>query len=144
MTRYKEFLREHVLLACDYDALPYYELEAVETSVVYNGVVVTWYSNDTEPVAEIFYGNGDGVRFKPKDDGDLLLFPYDFGYAMWLHDNGYDKSENVLNIALDMYRDNEKVRIAFRHKQAGIMNADVFHKWFAKRLRKSIINKFCC
>lgn len=142
MTRYKEFLREHVLLACDYDALPYYELEAVETRVVYNGVVVTWYYSDTEPEATICYSNGDGVRFKPySDDADLLMLPYDAAYMFWLRDAGYAKSEKALDIAMYMYRYSEKVRIAFRHMRAGIMNEDVFYKWFAKRFRKSIANK---
>ena len=60
MTRYKEYLRSerYAFLACDYDALPYYELVDVKTSVMYNGVVVTWYYSDAEPDAEMYTSRG--------------------------------------------------------------------------------------
>ena len=146
MTRYKEFLRSegHALLAGDYDVLPYYELVDVKTSVAYSGVVVTWYYSDKEPVAIIVRGDGSGVRFKPSayDSADLML-PFDTGYMFWLFHNGYE-SEEARNVAIQMYRYSEKVRIAFRHRQAGIMDKEVFDKWFAARFRESAANKLYC
>ena len=143
MTRYKEFLRSegHALLACDYAVLPHYELVDVKTSVAYSGVVVTWYYSAEEPVALIVHGDGSGVRFKPYAcDSDDLMLPFDMGYMFWLSHNGYE-SEKARNVAMYMYRYSEKVRVAFRHMKAGIMDADAFYKWFAKRFRKSIANK---
>ena len=143
MTKYKEYLRAHgYQLECDYAFLPYYELEAVKTCVTYNGIVITHYYNNTVSESTIYYSNGDGVRFNIySTDADLITSPYSMAYMFWLRDAGYAKSEKALDIAMYMYRYSEKVRIAFGHMQAGIMDADVFYKWFAKRFRKSIANK---
>ena len=142
MTRYKEYLRaEGTLLACDYDALPYYELVAVKTSVMYNGGVVTRYYSDAEPDAEMYKSRGGYSHFKPNNNDELVMLPYDGGYMFWLLDMGYSKYEETLHVAMRMYQYDEKVRVAFRHMKAGIMDADAFYKWFAKRFRKSIANK---
>ena len=146
MTRYKEYLRseEYTLLACDYDVLPYYELVDVKTSVMYNGVVVTRYYSDTEPDAEMYSSCGGYSHFKPNDNDELVMLPYDGEYMFWLLDMGYSKYEETLAVAMRMYQYDEKVRVAFRHKQAGIMDADVFCKWFAKRFCESVDNKIYC
>ena len=146
MTRYKEFLRSegHAFLACDYDVLPYYELVDVKTSVMYNGIVVTRYYSDTEPDAEMYRSHGGYSHFKPSAyDADVFMLPFDTGYMFWLFHNGYE-SEEARNVAVQMYRYDEKVRIAFRHRQAGIMDKEVFNKWFAARFRKSAANKLYC
>ena len=146
MTRYKEFLRSerYALLACDYDVLPYYELVAVKTSVMYNGVALTRYYSDAEPDAKLYTSRGGYSHFKPSayDSVDIML-PFDMGYMFWLFHNGYE-SEEARNVAVQMYRYSEKVRIAFRHRQAGIMDKEVFNKWFAARFRESAANKRYC
>ena len=144
MTRYKEFLREHALLACDYDALPYYELVAVKTSVMYNGVVVTRYYSDAEPDAEMYTSRGGYSHFKPNDNDALVMLPYDGRYMFWLLVMGYSKYDETRAVAMRMYQYDEKVRIAFKHMKAGIMDADVFCKWFAKRFCESVDNKIYC
>ena len=146
MTRYKEFLRseKYIFLACDYDVLPYHELVDVKTSVTYNGVVVTRYSSDEEPDAEMYRSHGGYSHFKPNDNDELVMLPYDLAYMFWLLDVGYSKYDETRIVALRMYQHDEKVRIAFNHMKAGIMDADVFCKWFAKRFCESVDNKIYC
>lgn len=138
MTRFKEYLRAHgEPLECDYDSLPYYELEAVKTSVTYNGIVTTRYYSDTVPESTICYSNGDGVRFNAySTDADLITMPYSLAYMFWLLDAGYTESEEARDLMMDMYRHSEKVRIAFNHMKAGIMDKEVFCRWINKQYQK--------
>lgn len=144
MTKYKEYLRAHgYQLECDYASLPYYELESVETRVTYNGVVITHYYNNTVPESTIYYSTGDGIRFNAySTDADLITLPYSLEYMFWLRDIYCVKFEEELEIMLDMYRHSDKVRTAFSHMKAGIMDKEVFYKWIVKRFIKIIDSRY--
>ena len=134
MTKYKEYLRTHVPLACDYEVLPCEGVEAVWTDVLDHGIVATTYINATESWSIMYNKRGEGVVFKSYDDlADLFGTCYDFAYITWLCDKGYTSSEEVLDIMRFMYCNDAEVRMAFKHMSAGIMDEAVFHRWLDKR-----------
>ena len=134
MTKFKEYLRaKGVKLNCDYEALPYKNLETVETSATDGCVIATAYFNILGPWSIAYNKHGECMEFCP-DGGelDLLKLYYGFEFTNWLHDMGYTSSEEKLEVMRFMYCNDSDVRMAFKHMKAGIMEEAVFHKWLDK------------
>ena len=49
-------------------------------------------------------------------------------YIDFLRDMGYDNSEWALTVMRNTYEDHAKIRVAFKHMKAGIMDAQTFYK----------------
>ena len=49
-------------------------------------------------------------------------------YIDFLCDMGYDNSERALAVMRYVYEDHAKIRIAFKHMKAGIMDERTFYK----------------
>ena len=49
-------------------------------------------------------------------------------YIDFLRDMGYDNSEWALTVMRNTYEEHAKIRIAFKHMTAGIMDARTFYK----------------
>lgn len=134
MTRYKEYLRALVPLACDYETLPCEGVESVWTDVLDNGVVATTCINSTEAWSVMYNKRGEYIVFKSYDDmSDLLSFCYGPEYSIWLRDMGYTSSAEKLAVMRYTYMNDAKTRIAFKHMKAGIMDEEVFRKWHVER-----------
>ena len=131
MTKNKESLRtKRVKLECDYEFLPYKNLESVETSVMDACVMATAYFTTFGPWSIAYDRHGECIEFCPDEgDLDLLKLYYGFEYTTWLHDKGYTSSEEVMRF---MYCNDAEVRVAFKHMKAGIMSEEVFHRWLDK------------
>ena len=138
MTKYKEYLRaKGIKLECDYEFLPCDGVETVRTRVLYNGVVATSYSNITEPEDIMYNRRGECCWFDYIDGiADLFLLPYDNAYVDWIINMGCDEFDAAFDIMKDMYHNDAKVRIAFNHVKAGIMDALVFYRWISDRYQK--------
>ena len=140
MTKYKEYLRaKGIKLECDYVFLPCDGVEAVRTRVLYNGVVATSYSNITTPEGIMYNRRGECCWFDYIDGtADLFLLPYDNAYVDWIINMGCDEFDVAFDIMKDMYHNDAKVRIAFNHVKAGIMDELVFYRWISDRYQKYI------
>ena len=134
MTKFKEYLRaKGIKLECDYETLPCKNLEAVEASATDACVMATAYFNIIGLWSVAYNKHGECIEFCPGDgDLDLLKLYYGFEYTTWLHDMGYDRSEEKYEVMRFMYYNDAEVRVAFRHMRAGIMKKRVFHKWIKK------------
>ena len=60
----------------------------------------------------------------------------DYDYICWLHEMHCNESYVVYSTMMQMYQDDEKVRVAFRHVKAGIMDELVFYRWISDRYQK--------
>ena len=138
MTKYKEFLRaKGIKLECDYEFLPCDGVETVRTRVLYNGVVAISYSNITTPEGIMYNRRGECCWFDYIDGiADLFLLPYDNAYVDWIINMGCDEFDVAFDIMKDMYHNDAKVRIAFNHVKAGIMDELVFYRWISDRYQK--------
>ena len=130
MTKYKEYLRaKGIKLECDYEALPCGYIEGVATEVMDNSVAAVVYSNCAGAEYAVFNRYGDCGYF----DGDGYK-AYTIGsrcnpeYIAFLLDMGYDNSDFALAVMWHTYKEHAKVRIAFKHMKAGIMDAEAFYK----------------
>ena len=57
---------------------------------------------------------------------DVTLECIDF--MNYMLDMGYDKSAWALTVMWNTYKEHAKVRIAFKHMKAGLMDKEVFYK----------------
>lgn len=140
MTKYKEYLRaKGVMLECDFEVLPYRGIYHVEAHALGNCLEVlthytqAWYLDQT-----VFDNNG---RWDAPDErffkrGTATLNGFD-DYVDWLRSKDYDKLFVGFGVMKGLYL-HEKVRIAFLHVRAGIMDELVFHEWVDKLFRKTV------
>lgn len=153
MTKYKEFMRaKGIMLRCDFAALscsdfemtPYtdfYDVEFLGTGVLDNGVMAAACSNISGREYVVVDRYGDCSSFK--HDKYMAYIeearcPYE--YIAYLQDTCYALPKVVHDPVFEtmkrMYVDDVKVRTAFNHMRAGIMDDLVFCKWLAKRCQK--------
>ena len=130
MTKFKEYLRaKGIKLECDYEFLPCGYIEGVTTKVMDGCVVAVVYSNCVGAEYAVFNRYGE-CEYYDSDDyhayvGDPHCAPE---YIDFLRDMGYIDSDWELAVMRNVYEDHAKVRIAFKHMKAGIMDAKAFCK----------------
>lgn len=139
MTKYKEFMRaKGVKLEGDFEHMSGYGVKvSVSTEVMDDCVVAAIYSNVSEPEYTVCNRFGECNYYD-----DLAYHAYigdphcDPKYLDFLFDTGCNKSFDVFESMEQMYLNDAKVRIAFKHMQAGIMDYMVFYKWISDRYQK--------
>lgn len=138
MTKFKEYLRtKGVKLECDYETLPYKKLESVETSVMDACVMATAHLNNFGPWSIAYDKHGECIEFWP-DDPDLFGVCFDPEYIDWLCHTRYNISTALYPVAVCMYKNDARVRVAFKHMRAGIMNEEAFYKLLVRQYPKYI------
>ena len=130
MTKFKEYLRaKGIKLECDYAFLPCNYIEDVATRVMDDGVVAIVYSNCAGAEYAVFNRYGE-CNYYDSDAyhayvGGTICDPE---YIDFLLDMGYDNSEWALTVMRNTYEEHAKIRVAFKHMKAGIMDAKTFYK----------------
>ena len=141
MTKFKEYLRaKGVLLECDFDVFPNMGINHVETHVLGNCIeVLTQYTDAYFPDQVVF--DNSGTRCAPSErlyEGcGAALNGFD-DYVDWLCHTRYNISTALYPVAVCMYKRDEKVRIAFKHMLAGIMDEEVLYKYIVRQYPKYI------
>ena len=140
MTKYKEYLRaKGIKLECDYEFLPCGYIEAVETRIMDSCIVAVIYSNCADPEYAVFNRYGECNYYDSVDYRAYVGDPHcDPRYIDFLFDTGCNKDLDVFDGMRFMYIDDAKVRIAFMHMQAGIMDYLVFYRWISDYYQKYI------
>ena len=140
MTKFKEYLRaKGMLLNCDFDALPYRETHHVEAHVLGNCLeVLTYYTCAPFTDQAVFDNNGrwNAPCEQLYKRGTTTLNGFD-DYVAWLRSKDYDELYAGFGVMKELYL-HEKVRIAFLHVRAGIMDELVFYEWVDKLFRKTV------
>ena len=146
MTKFKEYLRAKGALDCE----PYSEydfeintcagIETTTTTRIMDGcIVVVVYSNVAYPEYAVYDRYGEHGWFGTCGDMSRVeRFRCDPEYIDWLYGTDYTKSDDEIGIMKHMYRDSAKVRIAFKHMRAGIMDENVFYKFLVRQYPKHI------
>ena len=131
MTKFKEYLRaKGIKLECDFEVLPYNGLVGIATYVVDDGVVAECYHESTGSRYYVYNKYGEySYFFDSYEFYAYVGYPNcDPEYIDFLLDMGYDNSEWSLTVMRHVYEDHAKVRLAFKHMKAGIMDAKAFCK----------------
>ena len=131
MTKFKEYLRaKGIKLECDFEALPYNGIDGTATYVVDDGIVAEYYHESTGSRYYVYDKYGvysyffDSWEFHAYVGGPIC----DPEYIDFLRDMGYIDSDWELTIMRHTYEDHAKIRLAFKHMKAGIMDAKAFCK----------------
>ena len=130
MTKFKEYLRaKGIKLECDYEFLPCNYIEDVATRVLDDGVVAIVYSNCAGAEYAVFNRYGE-CNYYDSDAYHAYVEDShcDSEYVDFLRDMGYDNSEWALTVMQNTYEEHAKIRLAFKHMKAGIMDARTFYK----------------
>ena len=130
MTKFKEYLRaKGIKLECDYEFLPCGYIEGVTTKAMDDCVVAVVYSNCAGAEYAVFnrfgecsYFDGDGYKAHVRGTH------CDPEYTDFLRDMGHDNSERALAVMRNVYEEHAKIRLAFKHMKAGLMDAKAFYK----------------
>ena len=141
MTKFKEYLRaKGIKLECDFEVLPYNGLVGIATYVVDDGVVAECYHESTGSRYYVYNKYGEYSYFF--DDYEFYAYvgdPYCTPeYFDWLCHTSCEISTALYPVAVCMYERDEKVRIAFKHMLAGIMDEEVFYKYIVRQYPKYI------
>lgn len=130
MTKFKEYLRaKGIKLECDYEFLPCGYIEGVTTKVMDGCVVAVVYSNCAGAEYAVFNRSGECSYF----DGDGYK-AYIIGarcnpeYIAFLLDMDHDHSDFELAVLWHTYEDHVKIRLAYKHMKAGLMDEQTFYK----------------
>ena len=131
MTKYKEYLRaKGIKLECDFEALPYNGIDGIATYVVDDGIVAEYYHESTG--SRYYVYDKYGVYSYFFDSWEFHAYVEDLHcdseYIDFLRDMGYDNSEWALTVMRNTYEEHAKIRVAFKHMKAGIMDARTFYK----------------
>lgn len=140
MTKFKEYLRaKGIKLECDYEFLPCGYVEDVETRIMDSCIVAVIYSNCADPEYAVYDRYGKHGWFDTDGDSSCIeRFNCDPEFTSWMCDTSCKISSTLFTVAVGMYKNDEKVRIAFKHMRAGIMDEQVFYKWLVKQYPKYI------
>ena len=140
MTKYKEYLRaKGIKLECDYEFLPCGYIEGVETRIMDSCIVAVVYSNCADPEYAVYDRSGVCNYYGSVDYHAYVGGPNcDPEYIDFLCDTGCNKSFDVFEAMEQLYLKDAKVRIAFKHMQAGIMDYLAFYRWISDRYQKYI------
>ena len=146
MTKFKKYLMAKGALDCN----PYNEYDfeintcagiETETSVeIMDGcIVVVIYSNIADPEYAVYDRYGEHGWFSTYGDMHCIeRFNCDPEFTSWMYDTNCEISSTLFTVAVGMYKNDEKVRIAFKHMRAGIMDEQVFYKWLVRQYPKHI------
>ena len=130
MTKFKEYLRaKGIKLECDYEFLPCGYIDSVETKVMDDCVVAVVYSNCAGAEYAVYDRSGECGYF----DGDgykayIRALHCNPEYIAFMLDMDPDTSDFELAVMWHTYEDHAKIRIAFKHMKAGIMDEQTFYK----------------
>ena len=130
MTKFKEYLRaKGIKLECDYEFLPCGYIEGVTTKVIDGCVVAVVYSNCAGAEYAVYSRSGECSYFDGDDYKAYIRGSHcNPEYIAFLLDMGYDNSERALAVMRHTYEDHAKIRLAFKHMKAGIMDERAFYK----------------
>ena len=107
-----------------------YDVELIIPQVLDSGLAVNYcHVDDHRPDIVVYDRSGacsyiDRSEYKPH----VVDSHYDPEYIDFLRDMGYIDSDWALAVMRNVYKDHAKVRIAFKHMKAGIMDAKAFCK----------------
>ena len=145
MTKFKEYLRAKETEP-EYDVTAPYSLSdfeintcagietTVETRIMDGCIVAVVYSNIADPEYAVYDKYGEHGWFDTNGDVSCIeRFNCSTEYTDWLYGEGYADSGAARAVMRYAYIEDEKVRIAFKHMKAGIMDEEVFRKWHLKR-----------
>ena len=149
MTKYKEYLlaKGNTLYGQPYNE---YDFEIntcagieTQTSVeIMDGcIVVVVYSNIADPEYAVYDRYGEHGWFSTYGDLSCIeRFNCDPEFTDWLYGTDCEISSTLFTVSVGMYKNDEKVRVAFRHMRAGIMSEEAFYKLLVRQYPKHIRN----
>ena len=142
MTKFKEYLRSKgIKLECDYEFLPCGYVEGVTTKVMDGCVVAVVYSNCADPEYAVYDRSGVCGYFDGDDCQTYISGPHcDSEFASWMCNTDCEISSTLFTVAVGMYKNDAKVRVAFKHMRAGIMDEKAFYKLLVRQYPKHIRN----
>ena len=140
MTKYKAYLRaKGAILECDLDVSSNMDIHHVETHVLGNCIEVLTCYMDAPFTDQVVFDN-NGRWNAPCEQlfkrGTATLNGFN-DYVDWLRSKNYDDLNAGFGVMKELYL-HEKVRIAFLHVRAGIMDEEVFYTWVDKLFIKTV------
>ena len=140
MTKFKEYLmargaileRNSAELAQDEN----WEVEFIIPQVLSSGLAINYCHVDDHVPDVVVYDRSGACRYISRSEYQAHVgnrhhdpeYPEYIEYINFLLDMGYDNSERALTVMRNTYEDHAKIRLAFKHMKAGLMDERTFYK----------------
>ena len=140
MTKFKEYLMAHgAILECNSAELARdenWDVEFIIPQVLSSGLAINYCHVDDHVPDVVVYDRSGACRYISRSEYQAHVgnrhhdpeYPEYIEYIDFLRDMGCANSEWALTVMRRVYEDHAKVRIAFKHMKAGIMDAKAFYK----------------
>lgn len=140
MTKFKEYLmargaileRNSAELAQDEN----WDVEFIIPQVLSSGLAINYCHVDDHVPDVVVYDRSGACRYISRSEYQAHVgnrhhdpeYPEYIEYINFLLDMGYDNSERALTVMRNTYEDHAKIRLAFKHMKAGLMDERTFYK----------------
>ena len=140
MTKFKEYLmargaileRNSAELAQDEN----WDVEFIIPQVLSSGLAINYCHVDDHVPDVVVYDRAGACRYISRSEYQAHVgnrhhdpeYPEYIEYINFLLDMGYDNSERALTVMRNTYEDHAKIRRAFKHMKAGLMDERTFYK----------------
>lgn len=150
MTKFKEYLmargaileRNSAELARDEN----WDVEFIIPKVLDSGLAISYCHVDDHVPDVVVYDRSGACRYIRRSEYQAHVgnrhhdpeYPEYIEYIDWLCHTSCEISTTLFPVAACMYEKDKKVRIAFKHMLAGIMDEEVFYKYIVRQYPKYI------
>ena len=134
MTKYKEFLMAHgAILECNSAELARdenYDVEFIIPCVTDTGFAIKYYHvYNNVPDLVVYDRSGACVNISYSgDDSYRKYVRWDTEFINWVKDTSSKTPTILFAVTVYMYDKDERIRLAFKHMRAGIMDEKTFYK----------------
>ena len=144
MTKFKEYLMAHGAIlernSAELARDENWDVEFIIPQVLDSGLAINYcHVDDHKPDIVVYDRSGacsyiDRSEHKPQVGNQHC----DTEFASWMCDTSCKISSTLFTVAVGMYKNDEKVRVAFKHMRAGIMDEKAFYKFLVRQYPKHI------
>ena len=144
MTKFKKFLMAHgAILMCNSAELARdenFDVEFIIPRVTDTGFAISYCHVDDHVPDIVVYDRFGACSYIDRSEyqPDILDSYCDTEFATWMCNTSYKISSTLFTVAVGMYKNDKKVRVAFKHMRAGIMDEKVFYEWLVRQYPKHI------
>ena len=144
MTKFKEYLMAHGAIlernSAELAQDENWDVEFIIPQVLDSGLAVNYCHVDDHAPDVVVYDRSGACSYIARSEYEphVVDSHYDPEYIDWLCHTSCNISTTLFPVAACMYEKDEKVRIAFKHMLAGIMDEEVFYKYIVRQYPKYI------
>ena len=146
MTKFKEYLMAHGAIlernSAELAQDENWDVEFIIPKVLDSGLAISYCHVDDHVPDVVVYDRSGACSYIDRSEYEphVVDSHCDSAFASWMCNTSCEISSTLFTVAVGMYANDAKVRVAFKHMRAGIMDEKAFCKFLVRRYPKHIRN----